>query len=81
MGAQDCLIALSEGTISPDAALQQARQALDEDHVAAEWAVPACLALWKLERHREAYYAADLANLEEQEEEHSSSVSKRTNNR
>ena len=55
MGAQDCLIALSEGTISPDAALQQARQALDEDHVAAEWAVPACLALWRLERHREAF--------------------------
>ena len=45
---------LSQNTISPEEALKQASQALKSSHHPAQWAVPACLALWKMERYQEA---------------------------
>ena len=55
MGPEDCLIALTEGSLKPETALNQALGELDQEHVSAEWAVVASAALWMLERFKEGY--------------------------
>ncbi|QNI83972.1 TPR repeat-containing protein [Synechococcus sp. PROS-7-1] len=55
MGPGDCLLALSEGSLKAETALNQARAELDQEHASAEWAVVASAALWMLKRFQEGY--------------------------
>ena len=55
MGPDTCLNALAEGRITAHEALELAEQALEEAQADPLWAVPACMALWRLERYREGF--------------------------
>ena len=55
MGPDACLQALAQGQIDPQAILQQAEAALERAQADPRWALPACMALWRLERYAEAY--------------------------
>lgn len=55
MGPDSCLRALAQGQLDAHQALQEAETHLEQGQADPRWALPACMALWSLERYREAY--------------------------
>ena len=55
MGPDACLHALAQGQLDAHQALLQAECQLEQAQADPLWALPACMALWKLERYQEAY--------------------------
>ncbi len=56
LGPDSCLLALNQDKLSAEAALMEAEQALEQAHADPRWALVGCMALWKLERYREAFH-------------------------
>ena len=55
LGPDACLHALAQGQLDATTALRQAEAALEQSQADPRWALPACMALWKLERYAEGH--------------------------